>query len=181
MTSREELAAVTKKGVGLPLAGIVYWIGASVLFQALPMKRAALLAMLATGLVFPLGLLISRLLAADLFARRPPLSSLGGILALVQLCYWPVILLCYALFPVWMPFVLAVLFGSHFLPYGWLYQSRGYYFLGAAVPLAATAVALFGAAVSYTYTAPVVAVVYLLGSVQVLREVSSQVPATRTA
>jgi hypothetical protein len=93
------------------------------------------------------------------------------VLAAVQLAYGPVLLLVYGLQPLWLPFVMAVLFGSHFLPYGWLYRSRGYYFLGIAVPLVATALRVMGVDLSYAYTAPVVAVVYGVGVVQVLREV----------
>jgi len=57
----------------------------------------------------------------------------------------------------------------------------GYYFLGTAVPLAATVGAVFGATISYAYTAPVVAVVYLLGCILVLKEIQSRPPASRAA
>jgi len=177
MLDRERLAVVTKKGVGLPIAGVVFWIAASGIFFLVPLKLAGLLVMVATGLVFPLGILISRLLKGDVWAKQPPLSDLGGILAAVQLLDWPIIILCYLLFPVWLPFVLAVLFGSHFLAYGWLYQSRGYYFLGTAVPVVAAAAALMGPSVSYAYTAPATAVVYLLACVLVLKEVAALPPA----
>jgi len=174
---RVGFAAVTKKGVGLPVAGTAFWIAASVVFYLVPPALAGLIVMVATGLVFPLGILISRLLKGDVLAKRPPLSDLGGILAAVQLSYWPIIVLCYLVFPVWLPFVLAVLFGSHFLPYGWLYQSRGYYFLGIAVPVVAVVVALLGPSVSHAFTAPATAAIYLVACVIVLKEVAALPPA----
>jgi hypothetical protein len=176
MLDREGLAAVTKKGIGLPVAGVVFWIAASGIFYLAPLRLAGLVVMVGTGLVFPLGILISRLLKGDVLAKQPPLSNLGGILAAVQLFDWPIIILCYLLFPVWLPFVLAVLFGSHFLPYGWLYQSRGYYFLGIAVPVVAAAAPLMGPSISYAYTAPATAAIYVLACVLVLKEVAALPP-----
>lgn len=38
-TARAALSAITKKGVGLPLAGCVYWIVASALFLLLRPRR----------------------------------------------------------------------------------------------------------------------------------------------
>ncbi|HEY5548341.1 MAG TPA: hypothetical protein VIL17_01950 [Coriobacteriia bacterium] len=176
MFDRAGFAAATKKGIGLPIAGAAFWIAASAIFLLVPPKPAGFVVMVGTGLVFPLGILISRLLKGDIFAKEPPLSDLGGILAAVQLFYWPIIILCMLVFPVWLPFVLAVLFGSHFLPYGWLYQSRGYYFLGIAVPVVAAATALMGPSVSHAYTAPATAAIYVLGCAVVLNEVAALPP-----
>jgi len=171
MLDRRELSAVTKKGVGLPIAGVVFWIVATVIWRVMPAPRAGIVVLAATGLVFPLGLLLSRGLKADVLARRKPLSDLGGVLAAVQLLYLPVLILCVLRFPAWMPFVMAVLFGSHFLPYGWLYESRGYYLLGIGIPVVATAIALAGPSASYAWTAPATAALYALGAGRILREI----------
>jgi len=72
---------------------------------------------------------------------------------------------------------MAVLFGSHFLPYGWLYQSRGYYFLGIVVPVLAVVVALMGPSVSQALTAPATAVIYAIACAVVLKEVAALQPA----
>jgi hypothetical protein len=174
-SARAALSSTTRKGVGLPLAGSVYWIVASVLFLLLPPKRAELLVMIGTGAIFPLGLLLSKLAHGDVMAKQPPLSNLGVVLAAVQLFYWPVLILCFVQLPLWFPFVAVVLFGSHFLPYGWLYQSPGYYFMGIALPIAATVLALFGSSISYRWTAPVAAGIYLLGFIQILREIKPKI------
>jgi len=177
MLDRQGFSAITKKGIGLPIAGTVFWIAASWVFYLVPFKLGGMVVMVATGLVFPLGILVSRLLKGDVMAKQPPLSDLGGILAAVQLFYWPLIILCYLVLPVWLPFVMAVLFGSHFLPYGWLYQSRGYYFLGIVVPALAVVVALMGPSVSHALTAPVTAVIYAIACAVVLKEVAALQPA----
>jgi hypothetical protein len=62
----------------------------------------------------------------------------------VQVFYWPIIILIWNLAPAWTPYALAVLFGSHFLPYSWLYRCRGYgllTILSTVVPTIAVLVA----------------------------------------
>lgn len=49
---------------------------------------------------------------------------LGLLLAALPLFFWPVITVVYALAPAWTLWTMALLFGSHFPPYAWLYQSR---------------------------------------------------------
>lgn len=42
----------------------------------------------------------------------------------------------YAAVPEKMLMVYAMIFGAHLLPYGWLYQSKSYYFFSLAIPIA---------------------------------------------
>ena len=80
MLDRQGFSAITKKGIGLPIAGTVFWIAASWVFYLVPFKLGGMVVMVATGLVFPLGILVSRLLKGDVMAKQPPLSDLGGSL-----------------------------------------------------------------------------------------------------
>jgi hypothetical protein len=95
-----------------------------------------------TGLVFPVGVLLTRLAGGDLFAKSPGLTPLGLLLAALQLFFWPIIALVYVLAPAWTPWTMAILFGSHFLPYAWLYRSRAYAFLSVSVAVSLTVLAL---------------------------------------
>jgi hypothetical protein len=45
-----------------------------------------------------------------------------------------------------------VLFGSNFIPYGWLYKSTGYYFIVFSMPFIRCLMALGGSEFSYLYT-----------------------------
>jgi hypothetical protein len=134
-TLRADAARVAKRGVGMPMAGMVFWLASAAFGVWFNPKQAAFLMFIATGMVFPLGLLFSKLIQSDIMAKSP-LSGLGMVLNFVQLFYWPVIILVSWLDARYVPFVFAVLFGSHFLPYGWFYRSRGYYTLGIFGPLA---------------------------------------------
>ncbi len=123
---RERVAHVTRLGIGMPMAGCLYWIAVGFLLGAFKPGAALVYSFALTGVVFPVGFLLTKLVGGDLFAKSASLTSLGIILAAIQLFYWPVLMVVFSQAHEWTPFVLAVLFGSHFLPYLWLYASRGY-------------------------------------------------------
>ena len=91
---------------------------------------------MARSMVFPIGYALMKAFGGDLFAKSSTLTPIGIQLAALQLFFWPIIIVVFRNAPEWTPFTLAVLFGSHFLPYGWMYESRGYPFL--TVSLAVT-------------------------------------------
>ena len=137
---RAEIAGITRRGIGMPAAGMIYWLAMAWVGSRYQPQSAALLFFIGTGLVFPIGLGLTRLAGGDLFAKGHPLTGLGGILNAVQAFYWPIAILLFYKDPMLVPFALGTLFGSHFLPYGWFYRSRGYVFLGIAAPVATIAV-----------------------------------------
>ncbi len=139
---KTRLLRATRMGIGMPLAGMLFWLLYAVLVSKFRIESAVYLSFFATGLVFPLGFGLTRLAGGDLFAKSPALTPLGLQLAAVQLFFWPVIIVLARVAPEWAPYVMAVLFGSHFLPYGWLYRSRGYMALTILTTLATTATVL---------------------------------------
>src|SRR5215831_13524445 len=120
---RDRLALLTRKGIGMPMAGMLYWLAVAFLLRQFPQRTALVFSFALTGAVFPVGALLTRLMGGDLFAKSQTLTPLGLLLAAVQLLYWPIIIVVFNQAPDWTPFALAVLFGSHFLPYAWLYRS----------------------------------------------------------
>ena len=131
-TERERVAHVTRLGIGMPMAGCLYWIGVGFLLSRFAPEPALVFSFALTGMVFPIGFLLTKLVGGDLFAKSASFGSLGIILAAIQLFYWPVLMVVYSQAYEWTPYVLVVLFGSHFLPYLWLYASRGYAILAIA-------------------------------------------------
>jgi len=113
---RDRLARLTKKGIGMPVAGLLFWLAVSALLRTRSQVSALVLSFFLTGAVFPIGAALTRLLRGDLFAKSQTLTPLGLLLAAVQLFYWPVIIVVFAQSPEWVPFTMAILFGSHFLP-----------------------------------------------------------------
>ena len=160
--NRDELITVTKKGISFPIAGSIIIAFAAIAVNLFPERMALMMVFFATGCVFPIAILVSKLINANPFAKMPPLSDLGAILAGIQMFYWPVFILLFSIAPAWVPFSMAILFGSHFIPYGWLYKSKAYYFIGAAVPVAGCVLALLGKELSYQYTFAAMVPIYLV-------------------
>ena len=121
-----------------------------------------MIAFFATGAVFPVGLLFTRLLGADLINKGHVLNGLGGVLNAVQAFYWPVLILVYLKAQEWTVFAMVVLFCSHFLGYAWLYRSRGYAVLAIAGPVAAAMLAFTAGARSHYALPPVTAGIYAI-------------------
>ena len=132
----------TRMGLGMPIAGMLYWIGVWAIVSNFRIESAVYLSFFATGVVFPIGVGVTRLLGGDLFAKSPALTSLGLQLAALQLFFWPVIIILASVAPRWTPYAMACLFASHFLPYGWLYRSKGYMVLAILTAVATTATVL---------------------------------------
>jgi hypothetical protein len=139
---QDRVIRATRMGIGMPMAGMLYWLAVAFLVSRYEIQNAVYLSFFATGAVFPLGILFTRLMGGDLFAKSPALGTLGVQLAAVQLFYWPVIIILASLAPRWTPYCMAVMFGSHFLPYGWLYRSKGYMVLTILTTVATTATVL---------------------------------------
>lgn len=162
---RDELARITQRGIGMPIAGIIFWVAVAFAESRLSAKSAALFAFFATGAVFPIGWAMTRLLGGDLMHKGHPLTSLGMLLNFVQLFYWPILIAVFAIRPSLVPFVMGCLFGSHFLAYGWLYRSRGYTMLGIVGPTVATILQALAPANSIVTIPAVMAIVYLISAV----------------
>lgn len=140
---KTDIALEAKKGVGFLWAGGVYWLAMGVVGYILPLETAALVFLLGMGIVFPLAYLFSTWVDASVITSDHPLASLGGQIAGLNGLFLPVMIVVYAYIPEWTPFTMAVLGGAHFLPYGWLYESRGYVALSIGLSVGAT-VAAFG-------------------------------------
>jgi len=173
---REEIAGITKRGIGMPAAGLVYWLAMAWVGSRYPPRSAALLFFVGTGLVFPLGYGLTRLAGGDLFAKGHPLTGLGGILNAVQAFYWPIAIVLFWKDPMLVPFALGTLFGSHFLPYGWFYRSAGYAFLGIAAPVLTIAVQAMLPAQVFVAVPLALAGAYLVCVWMIARENRRQAP-----
>ena len=159
---RDRLALLTRKGIGMPAAGMLYWLGVAILLRQFPQKTALVFSFALTGVVFPLGALLTRIAGGDLFAKSATLTPLGLMLAAVQLFYWPV--------------VMAVLFSSHFLPYAWLYRSAAFGFLAVAATLVVSAGVIVTRSPLYATVPLLAAACYAVAVAMLWREVGALAP-----
>ena len=170
--ARDAFALITRKGLGAPVAGFLYWIAASVLVRTLPQRPALIAMFVLTAGILPLAIGLTRAVGGD-FLARGAFGGLGALLALVQIAYWPVIVLVWRVAPDWTTFVMVVLFGSHFLPYGWLYRSRAYIFLGVSFVVAVVVAAVLTRGPIHALAPPLAAVCYLIGIALLVSEVAA--------
>lgn len=73
--AKRDLAQKTKKGFPVIIAGLLFWIVASVTGVLLSEKQVVWVYLIGMGCVFPLGLMIAALLKIDMFAKGNPLGT----------------------------------------------------------------------------------------------------------
>ena len=173
MDNRDELIRFTKKGIGFPLAGLLVMCLCTLFVNFLPQRQALIWSIFATGSTFPIAFFISKIFDVNPFAKLPPLTTLGTVLACAQFLYWPVLILIFQLAPNWFPFVFTILFGSHFIPFGWLYKSKAYYFMGITMPVIGCVMAFGGSEFSYAYTFLSLIPLYLITCLLIIKENST--------
>ena len=137
-TARKDLARRTKRGLHFIIASIVTWLGVFVVWL-IPVENILtrnLLTFFCTTPLMPLAYAISRVLKAEFSPKDNPLNNLGILFSVNQFLYILIAMWAYAAAPANMVMILAMIFGAHLLPFGWLYQSRAYYTMSIIVPLA---------------------------------------------
>jgi hypothetical protein len=86
--------------------------------------------------------MISRVIKVDFANKDNPLTNLGVLFSANQILYLLIAMWIYSAVPEKMVMILAMIFGAHLLPYGWLYMSRSYMVLAVVIPVAALIVGL---------------------------------------
>lgn len=140
---RLDCAIQQKKGLHFILASILIWTGVLIVhLTGLPILTKNLLTFFFTAPLMPLAFLISKIIKVDFTHKGNPLTELGMLFSLNQMIYLLIAMWVYPTVPEKMVMVLAMIFGAHLLPYGWLYLSRTYMALSVAIPIAALVVGL---------------------------------------
>jgi len=133
---RLDCAIKQKKGLHFILASIIIWT--AVLFvhlTSLPILTKNLLTFCFTAPLMPLAYLISKVIKVDFSNKGNPLTNLGVLFSLNQMLYLLIAMWVYPTVPEKMVMVLAMIFGAHLLPYGWLYLSKSYTIFVIIIPL----------------------------------------------
>lgn len=133
---RLDCATKQKKGLHFILASIVIW-GALLIvhISTLPIMTKNLMTFCCTAPLMPLAYLISKFIKVDFQNKENPLTILGVIFSLNQILYLLIAMWVYPTVPEKMLMVIAMIFGAHLLPYGWLYKSKTYTVLSIVIPI----------------------------------------------
>lgn len=139
---RFELAIKSKNGTAFLFAATIAWSIILVIYL-LPIEISSknILTLYVTGILFPLAILISKVIKADWKIDENPFSKLALFLNLAQLMYFPILFWSLAKSPSQMVVFFAIITGAHIFPYGWLYKSKAYTIMA---PVISTTILLIG-------------------------------------
>lgn len=133
---RIDCAIKQKKGLHFILASVLIW-SAVFAVQLMPIETLTknFLTFCLTAPLVPLAYIISKIIKVDFTNKANPLNELGILFSVNQMLYLLIAMWIYPTIPDKMMMVLAMIFGAHLLPYGWLYKSKTYLFLAVIIPV----------------------------------------------
>lgn len=153
---RLDCALKQKKGLHFIIASVFIWTAiTAVNFTSLPVLTKNLMTFCFTAPLMPLAYLISKIIKVDFSNKGNPLTRLGILFSLNQLIYILIVMWVYPTVPDKMVMILAMVFGAHLLPFGWLYKSKSYIVLSIIIPIVVLIIGI-------NYTAAIVALVMIL-------------------
>ena len=121
---RLDCAIKQKRGLHFILASIVIWSAVLIIHLAsLPILTKNLFTFCCTAPLMLLAFFISKIIKVDFQNKENPLTNLGIIFSVNQMLYLLIAMWIYPTVPEKMLMVIAMIFGAHLLPYGWLYRS----------------------------------------------------------
>ncbi|HKK83676.1 MAG TPA: hypothetical protein VJ958_05545 [Atribacterota bacterium] len=127
-----------KKGIHFIPASVIIWsIVTGIHLTSLPILTKNLLTFCFTAPLMPLAYMISRMIKVDFTNKGNPLTNLGLLFSFNQMLYLLIAMWVYPTVPEKMLMIVAMIFGAHLLPYGWLYQSKSYIVMSVIIPIIA--------------------------------------------
>jgi len=159
---RVDIAKRGKKGIHFIIASVIIWCAVLIVWL-LPIGDVLtknLLTFCFTAPLVPLAYLISKIVKAEFSTNDNPLGKLGFMLTCNQFLYILIAMWVYPTVPDKMVMVLAIIFGAHLLPFGWLYQSRAYFVMSVVVSLTALTIGLLFNAITVSIVMIVLEIVF---------------------
>ncbi|MBK7456059.1 MAG: hypothetical protein IPJ46_20745 [Anaerolineales bacterium] len=126
-----------KKGLHFILASVIIWSAVlAIHLTTLHILTKNLLTFCFTAPLVPLAFMISKIIKVDFANKDNSLTNLGILFSVNQMLYLLIAMWIYNAVPEKMVMILAMIFGAHLLPYGWLYKSKSYIVLSIVIPVA---------------------------------------------
>jgi hypothetical protein len=122
-----------KGGYPVPLAGVAYWTALGLAGYYLQPNDWILAAFFGSGMIFPVALLLAKLLRNEFMKDR---TASGDVLLpafVSMLIFWPIAFAAYGTAPQLVPLVLAIGMSHHWPVIGWSYGKTGLYSAHAIV------------------------------------------------
>ncbi len=140
---RLDCAVKQKKGLHFILASIFIWCAVLVVqLIDIPVLTKNLYTFCCTAPLLPLAFFISKIIKVDFQNKGNPLTNLGILFSVNQILYLLIAMWIYQAVPEKMLMIIAMIFGAHLLPYGWLYKSKTYIVLSVVISFLALIVGI---------------------------------------
>ena len=117
---RVAYARTAGRSLAMPIAGALVWLAFAIAGALLPERQAGLVMLFGSGVIFPLGLLLARVLGEDLLSRDSPFARLMGASTLMVNLLWPLHIVLFLQDPDLLPLTLGVGLGLHWIVFGWI-------------------------------------------------------------
>ena len=124
MTSNPTLAELRlhfsrQRPIAVPIAGAICWAVAGVFGAVLPVSSASIAMFVCVGMIFPLSLLVGRVVHENVMARDQ-LSDLLFKSIMAASLFWAVVIPFYIVDRSSVPLTLGIIFGMPWMILGWI-------------------------------------------------------------
>lgn len=119
---RRDFETSAKRSVSMPIAGASVWFIIALLSTQLDERAGVLVLMFASGVIFPIALLIARFRGEDLMSSKNPLAKLMGLCVLMVNLLWAVHIPLFLYAPTFVPLSLGIGLGLHWVVWSWIVQ-----------------------------------------------------------
>jgi Family of unknown function (DUF7010) len=167
---QSDIIQEAKKGYPILLSASIVFLLFTFLPLIFPMETVYLIWIFGLAVIFPFGIVLSKVLGVNILATGNPLGTLGGIVAASQAFYIPVFIIVYMYIPAYLPFTMGLLGGSHFLPYMWIYKSKAYLFVTLGVCISSFIIGGFFVDLAFTLVPLAIFLVYSVAVLLILKE-----------
>jgi hypothetical protein len=108
--------------MSMPMAGAIVWSITALLSLFIEYRAALLILLFCTGLIFPIGIVISKIRGESLLSNTNPLAKLMGLSTLMVNLLWAVHIPLFIYAPQFVPLSLGIGLGLHWIIYSWIIQ-----------------------------------------------------------
>ncbi|KJS84430.1 MAG: hypothetical protein JM58_10765 [Peptococcaceae bacterium BICA1-8] len=168
---RVDIGKRGKKGLHFILASVMIWCAVLAVWL-LPIESILtknLLTFCFTTPLLPLAYVISKLIKAEFSASDNPLNKLGLLFSCNQFLYILIAMWIYPTVPDKMVMVLAIIFGAHLLPFGWLYKSKAYSVMSVLISFTILIIGIMFNAVVVSIVMIILQIIFSLWLIQEIR------------
>lgn len=141
---KKDCSIKQKKGIHFIISSIIIWgIVLIIHLTSMQIMQKNLLTFCCTALLFPLALLMSKILKIDFQNKNNPLTKAGIIFSVNQMLYILIVMWVYSTVPDKMVMIFAMVFGAHLMPFSWLYDSKSYMAFSIFIPIMSLIIGIY--------------------------------------